>query len=744
MANPFDRFDITGNRNPFDQFDQQSQSGASPLVDAGSQLVRQANKGIADLVTAPYRALDWGIEAATGGRYGLPDVGNMPAWQTYRDQPEAETNLGRYAGAGGYALGSSALPVAGAVNYAQQAARLPATVAQQTQTVPNLIRRGVENIAARPGAAVAAEAVGATGAGVGQQAAEDAGMGPLGQTVGAIAGSVAPFALYRPLQSAVGWGVQAARDNLGERGAYNKVAESLPDGVDRLTSQVATGSGTNQANIQTRTLEILGEEMVRSRGNVAAARASTIQRIVDETGLAPSTAQDQIRRVEDLHRENLLTLGEYPSISEANEATRNVRNVTDETLARAGEIRNTGTQGTLDYLANASNMRSAQTVRNTIETRYYNLREGMRRTLQRFSPNNQTIDDANQMLEDIGRQASAEYRRVHRDQSNINYSLLHRRLGQVLNGHLRRMSGRSGEQAEAMRAALNEFYLTYPDGTRAPTPTLQQMQDMRASVRGMITRAVQSGDTHIVQALQPLYNNVTRVMSLASPSWARVNRRWADLQLNELAQEIGESISERAGPRFREQMQQFNSMAPEAQNYVQIEVVQKLLDKIENAGSTHDLAKLFDKPHFTRLVRTIFGDQDAMTFRRAIAQQRVATGTKNLTLNSRTHIRGEVKEANEADINIAAAASQANAQGVRMWLLKKATDILAEQRRGPMADILTTPMHNVPQVAQRLELMRRARQQATRPRPERAARPVSQFATPLLTQENYSQNRNRR
>lgn len=59
----------------------------------------------------------------------------------------------------------------------------------------------------------------------------------------------------------------------------------------------------------------------------------------------------------------------------------------------------------------------------------------------------------------------------------------------------------------------------------------------------MITAATQSGNDHIVSTLQPIYSDLTRLMERASPQWATANRRWGNMRLDEVAQELGDAMS---------------------------------------------------------------------------------------------------------------------------------------------------------------------------------------------------------
>jgi hypothetical protein len=155
-------------------------------ADIGEQAVRGFNKGLATVVTAPYRAVDWAAEKITGGQ-GLPDVETMPLWKQYLDQPDARTTPGRYAAKAGEVIGSSAVPVGAVMS---QAPRLAAMV--PTTTMGALGQTIGQNITAGPGAALALDVASGVSGGVAEQGAKEAGYGPAAQTAAGMIGSVIP------------------------------------------------------------------------------------------------------------------------------------------------------------------------------------------------------------------------------------------------------------------------------------------------------------------------------------------------------------------------------------------------------------------------------------------------------------------------------------------------------------------------------------------------------------------------
>lgn len=710
-------------REEFDRkvgFEKPDPSMAEVTADVGKGALRGINKGLANLITAPYRLPAWAIEKTTG--YQLPNYENFSVvpglpykWGDFTNPPEAETTTGRYVQAAGEGVGGAAIPTAGLLAAAPRIVQsaLP-TVRQATQTLPGLVRRVAEPFARSPKLAVAADAAAAAGAGIGQEAARSEGFGRGGQFVAGMMGAFAPLAVG---------GVASGMYNALSRARagstpYARVANKLGDvSIDDLSEGIATGATRIQADIHTRALDILGQEMVRAGGNRQAAIPATIARIANEQSVTPQTAREHLRRLTGAQRESELFFGEYPTVAQSNIKTRlkNPRKVTDEA---AGAIEDVETQWLTDTIASAGG-KSASRIRNAITSRLEPLREQFRERLARMSPSGQTIQDADLLIEGMKRAAQKEYDAVYNApplttqqiqagvRPVVNYGRLHKLLGGVVDKHLDRMYGRGGEQKEALQRAINEFMVDTPQG-RVLLPSLQMMQDMRGVVRGMITEADRAGRSHIVSTLQPFYDDITRIMKIGSPQWAKANERWADLSIDKVARELGEAFAEKAGPKFRKQMQQFGRLAPEAKDFVRIEFTQKLLDKIENNPATHDLAKLFNTPHVKNMVRTLLGNDAAVDFARLIRDNQVATRSKNMLGGSPTQPRQMRQAEQDADLGLIAAADNLSVQGVRGWLIQQTINRLRDYRNRKMAGIVTTPMRDTPAIAEHLERMRRA------------------------------------
>jgi hypothetical protein len=278
---------------------------------------------------------------------------------------------------------------------------------------------------------------------------------------------------------------------------------------------------------------------------------------------------------------------------------------------------------------------------------------------------------------------------------------------------------------------------------RTLTTSLEAAQNARSAIRGQIEAARRGGRTDIATILQPLYDDITRVMERASPLWARANRRWAEMRLEEVATELGDAFSKRAGPRYREQLRQFRQLAPEAQDIVRVHFVQQMLDQIENAvrlGSQQNLGRLFSTGHTRDAIRTILGDDAAVAVVRMVRDANVMARSQGMLRGSQTHRRGQVQQEQDADINAVVAATNFDWGNWRQAAFQRLQEIFRERRNRSMGRTLTTPMRDMPAVAEQIELMRRAAErvrQANEPRlPPASMRGVLPFVGPLAPTGN--------
>lgn len=536
--------------------------------------------------------------------------------------------------------------------------------------------------------------------------------------------------------------VARARANMGEAGAYGRIADDLPGGPNQLSDEIAAGASRNNVVTNRRTLDILGEEMQNAGGDVAQAQQAAIARIAQEAGVTPQTAAGQIRRLTQVHRDSNLMLGEYPAVS-ASDRVQRQRQPGNVDLDELGRTTDSTTQAKLDYLANNGNAQSAQDVRNAITQRQEGLAPAMRETLAGVGPQVQTGQNTfrpativdSEALQDAARLAgTTAYNVAHNAPMAVQPGQLQNAIERFVQIHSNRANSRAGEVGDAIiTKGLREFFERDPmtgnilrDNAGRPVIIdvmqpggLQRLQDARASIGAILRKAHQDGDNNIVAALQPMYHDtrpnvrtgarwpdITRIMERASPQWGVANRAWADMNFLEMAERLGDAFANKAGPQFRQQMQEFANLAPEAQNIVRIHFLQKQFDKLDNLGDSHSVSKLFTNDHSRNMIRAIFGDEAAVAFTRAVRDQRVAEASQRMMANSATHRRGQAQRQMDSETGLVSAVQNASARGVRNWIMDRAAQILTENRNRPMAGILTTPMNDTARVAQHLYRMR--------------------------------------
>lgn len=702
-----------------------------PAADAVEQSVRGFNRGLNAVVSFPGEVVGGAVDLMGGDGDRFRFDNPLSQFLSSPDR-QPQTTTGRFADAAGQAVGVTALPYAGI------AARAPAWAAQAPQTTFQAVRQAIAApIAQSPRAAAALEGTSAATSGMATQLAREEGYGPTTQMVAGMVGGMAPGAAVAGGMSTVN-AMRRAAARQGQTGAYAKMAESLPDGTDTLRRQISTGAeaaGRGGAAAQRDiALRILGEEMERAGGNVAVARAAAIPRIQQEvsqtlrTNITHQTASRYLTDLERMHQRSPLMLGEQPAVAAADDALRGPagglrqpNNVNADALAR---IQETETQPIFDYLATSGNERAAVRTRDALGRRQETLSPAMRGTLESIGPQHQgpagamrpaTIVDADDMINQARQAGSAAYRAAYN--SPIDNRIMLTTLPRILDRAQTNANLRAADKREAIMRALNQFYIDGPNGPVAMM-TLQQLQDARGTVRRQISSYVREGRDDLVQAVQPLYNQITRLMTAMSPQWAQANRQWADMSFDVLGRELGDAFTKRAGPRFRQQLEEFRGLNPQAQNIVRIHFLQKLYDDLDNLGDTHSVSKLFTNDHTRRAIQELFGADARNQFIRMVRD--IRTAERSFQMNSRTHIRGEVAREMRRDQDATAAADLLSVAGLRRWLLDKATSLAVGARDRPLADIVTTPMSDVPRVAQHLERMRRAQQR------------MQQFAQPAL------------
>lgn len=730
-------------QGPWNDFKAQEPTTADSVSDFGRQALHAVPEGIIGAVTLPYRALR-GAAHEAGDRLRaqgyrssifpeeLPEV-PTESDGSYLPRPAPQTPAGGYGRAVGEMVGSTAVPVAGLIGKARSLAAVAPT---------NFVNRAIQGTGqaymTAPARAAATDFAAASTAGVGQEVAKDQGFGPVGQAVGSVAGSLVPLAAA----NTIGRGVQAVQSARANASPYARVAKGLGDtSVDELANSVAVGAGRSQQDINRRVIDTLGEEMVNAGSDRQAAIAATLRRLETEGNVTADTAKKQLGRVIRSQSDSELMLGEYPAVARSNESTRfkKPENITDEA---AGKMENTGTQQLIDYVANTGSMASSQNVKNAIGARAQNLKDSAENAVRSLSPNGKTIQDVAADAEIAATLARAEYGKVYNGSGGtmVDNGKLHQGLQDVVDKYAGVAAGRSGEQAQAVKSALEEFYVDLPSGQKVIMPSLQMAQDMRGSLRGIIQRNLRAGNDHIVNSLQPMYDDVTKVMQTASPAWAKANKRWADLKLDEVAADLGQSFAKGAGPKAREQLEQFKGLAPEAQDIVRVHFTQQLLDGIENAsklGGMKNLGELFTKAHTRTMIREILGDDAAVQMARFIRDANVMARSRDMLRGSPTQPRQQMQKEQDADINLVAAADNFDWKSWKAALMEKAVAFLRERRNKVIGKVVTTPIRDTPAVAEHLHRMRTADQIAQRyAQPMRSSPGVGGYAGEVIDQTN--------
>lgn len=692
------------------EFDQKmGVSSPDPVVDAAGQLVRGVNRGLNAVAALPGQIVGGAVSLA-----GFPETGQAMQWDNpasrFMTSPDVqpETELGRYANATGQALGASAVPTGALVGNASRLAAMAPTTALRG-AAQDIGRR----VAAAPGAAIAADVAAATGGAIGSQGAREAGYGPGTQAVAGLAGALVPGGIAAAT-SGIARPLRRAAAEQGTAGAYGNIANSVDGGADALARDLALGQGEGGASgqIRERVFRILGEEMAAANGDAARAQAATVARVSRETGVTPQTAQQQLRNLQELQADNPLMLGEVPSVARADDALRGPRggllradNVNIDQLKR---VEDSATRGKFDYLASSGNAPSAVQTRNSLirrqDTLADNLREAFARIQQTADSQGRQLDitDAENLIEGAARASSRAYEAAYN--APINNRIMMQTLPRLLDRFERQAAGRAGGVGEAMTRAARLFETQTPNGP-VRAMSLRQLQDARTSLRETIDTYAREGNANLARPLRQLYGQVTALMRGMSPQWAQANRQWADMALDTMGRDLGDAFSKTPGPRYREQLRQFENLNPSAQDIVRVHYIQKLLDTLDNAKDTHSVSKFFTNDHNRQAIRTLFGNRSVVDFTRTI--RNIEAAEKTFQQNSRTHIRGQVRADEEAYTSLEGARRGWSFGAIRDLLIEKAGQVLTERRNRPMADIITTPVSNVPQTAMHVERMRR-------------------------------------
>lgn len=585
---------------------------------------------------------------------------------------------------------------------------------------PGLVYKGLTNLGVKtyPALAVTGASAGmhygsgsadvAPDASLGEAALERVGAGLVPAAVGAVAAPAVGALGEKVLGPLINYGVTFKNWMVNpENAAYKMMLDLIgPENLDKLSSQIATAASRDREDVAVRTLKTLGEEMSKSGGDVAKAKAATVTRVAEEFGVQPSTVARNMSDLQGRHKDSGLFFAEYPAVAGANEKTRLLKGKASPEVI--GRIEDTPVQNVFDDLANSGGTQSVSMTKNALMERAKQAGPKMIGHLQQMAPDGKSIDDVASMIADLEKKAGAEYGKVYASDSTlVDNAVLHKGIQDAVDKALDRWASRGGEQKAAIEAAVKEFYIKDPiSGQQIIMPSLQMAQDMRGALRGIITRNAQAGNNHIVQALQPFYNDVSDAMRKASPQWGVANDKYAEKFFSEKATELGDAFSTKAGPRYREQLAEFKKLDPDMQAIIQVHYLQKLQDQLENAVVTHDISKFYNNIHTQKAIRDLFGEKAAREWARVVRDAIVQTTSKNMLGNSKTASRLARQEAGGSDEEIVAAAENMAGGHLREWIMKKMKNVLHERKNRELAKIATTPMKNTAEVAKHLQRMR--------------------------------------
>ena len=247
---------------------------------------------------------------------------------------------------------------------------------------------------------------------------------------------------------------------------------------------------------------------------------------------------------------------------------------------------------------------------------------------------------------------------------------------------------------------------------------------MRTSLRKQIKDLRKGGDAEAANAVQPLYNDITKIMRKSSPEWGKANDLYRDGRALEDAMEFGEDLSKRSGRALRDGLAEFDKMAPEVQELHRIGWLQQKENQLADLGDSHAVAKLFTNERDRAIVAHMFPKKEAAEFVRMVRNLRVANATKERSLgNSATHGRAELAKAKDAEINTAAAVSQGNVGQARSWIVQTVANRLKALKIGRMEPYLTTQARDIPAAAMRTQQLRIQQQRLAKARRARTQRP---------------------
>ncbi len=422
MANRFDQFDAQfdaqQNRNRFDQFDAPSPSVAEPSRSEAHKADLQSST---DNLFAAAKHYGFGLSRveSPGGtvRYTpFGDAGRIAAAEQdirgYDQNWQADVDTNTAGGIRHLAQGATLgwADEAEAALTGRNVADIRQSMADHSENIGHGASTALQLVGGAPlavatggggaavntlrGAAWQGAKVGAgTGAVYGAGAAEGGfGERAWGAAKGAAVGAAAGAALPIAAAPIVGGARLLAKPFLGRSGAYQKLASQMElDGsLATMGDHIAAGAQTAAHPIERRALDILGDEMLRSR-NAASARTATADRLAAVFRITTTEAADHIAELEARQAASPLFLGEHPSIGPRDSMAAALQRGSHPTLRDHAAERfvrtpeETATSQVLDYLANSGGQ-AARRVRSGIAQRNAALPDEVEGALQRMQP----------------------------------------------------------------------------------------------------------------------------------------------------------------------------------------------------------------------------------------------------------------------------------------------------------------------------------------------------------------------
>lgn len=525
--------------------------------------------------------------------------------------------------------------------------------------------------------------------------------------------------------------VRQAWGNRGQAGAYNEFANALPDkDVGTFANQVATGATRNDQAINRRTLDVLGREMAATPADRVGATARAVDRLVREDGITQTAAKDRILRLSNVNRDSELFLAEAPAAAPGNSEIRAHVNPAKVDIDAARQIADSGTHWQLDTLANNAGQ-SATTVRNAVTARQADQPQVMRDVIDSLAPKTQgrpmTIEDTPQIIDAARAAARQAYAKAEQSQQPFNDRLEH-----VLDVWYRSLKGQQSGHADAVRAATdlfrNEVPIAVNPMTGAPqgkamvtigaqgssANPLKDFVHRRGQLNDLIEKSMdQFGQpTALTRDLTRMKSHIDNAVGVRNPDWMVANRQWADMKLDQVGQRLGDAFSVKAGPQFRAQMREYDGLAPQAREIVNVHFLQKLKDRLDNLGDGHDVSKIFNSAHVREMINKMFGPQATVQLIKSVRDAHIATRTSRMMAGSPTAARQMRASQMDAETGILAAVDQASVSGIRNAALRWVMQRLSESRRQALANVSTTYLKDTAAVARHIHMMRQAQERS--------------------------------